>query len=53
MSDAANRLTSKSIPGGPTLAYTYDPVGNLLTLGGDGRAAATTYSTTRSTNWSR
>jgi YD repeat-containing protein len=43
VSDPANRLTSKAIPGGATLAYTYDPVGNLLTVGGDGRATPTTY----------
>jgi YD repeat-containing protein len=43
VSDAANRLTSKAIPGGPTLTYGYDPVGNLTSVGGDGRATPSIY----------
>ncbi|MCA1683956.1 MAG: RHS repeat protein, partial [Actinobacteria bacterium] len=38
-----NRLTSKAIPGGPTLTYGYDPAGNLTSVGGDGRSAPSTY----------
>ena len=37
--DAANRLTTKAIPGGPTLTYSYDPAGNLTAMGGDGRGS--------------
>ena len=41
--NAANELTSNSPPGGPTLTYGYDPAGNLISAGGDGRPQPTTY----------